>query len=444
MDQSAQLLDEDNVAEDQSSQILWSEKNEEILITLMEEERKNGNQKGTTFSIEGWKNLEEGMLRLTKEKYTNLQLRNKFNRLRDRYKTYKKFLSNPGSSWDPVTGQVTLTDAQWEEMEKQVRHAKRLQKKGCKHYDLLSNLFGDTYATGNHAHPSNRSPCISSDEGDKNPNEINEVVDTSRHMSRSADLARTRLTKESFQKTISSVMSGYDEYFMKKAEALDKGGSSSGKSIICPPNMNKVPLEIQHNEKYFPFFQNCIGAIDGTHIHANVPASSQIPYRGRKSDTTQNVIVICSFDMKFTYVVAGWEGSANDSRVLLETIFDPTMNFSLPPKGKYYLVDSGYTNMRYFLAPYRGERYHLQEYRGRRIRGPHELFNYRHSSLRNVIERCFAHLDHLFDEYGDENANLQEEEEEKVELGGTSQRVNVTHELIQEISETRDAVANEL
>ncbi|XP_059638654.1 protein ALP1-like [Cornus florida] len=248
--------------------------------------------------------------------------------------------------------------------------------------------------------------------------------------------------------------------------------------------MNEVPLEIQHNEKYFPFFQNCIGAIDGTHIHANVPASSQIPYRERKSDTTQNVMAICSFDMKFTYVVAGWEGSANDSRVLLETIFDPTMNFSLPPEGKYYLVDSGYTNMRYFLAPYRGERYHLQEYRGRRIRGPHELFNYRHSSLRNVIERCFgilkmrwpilklmppyklsvqaliviacctlhnfirdeARLDRLFDEYGDENVNLQEEEEkeEEVELGGTSQRVNVTHELIQEMSETYDAVANEL
>ncbi|XP_059629989.1 uncharacterized protein LOC132272947 [Cornus florida] len=219
MDQSTQLLDGDNVVEDQSSQFLWSEKNEEILITLMEEERKNGNRKGTTFSTEGWKNLEEGMLRLTKEKYTNLQLRNKFNGLRDRYKVYKKFLSNTGSSWDSVTGQ-------------QVKHAKRFRKKGCKHYDLLSNLFGDTYATGNRAHPSNKSPCISGDEGDENPNEINEVVDTSRHRSRSPDLTRTRSTKESFQKTISSAMSGFGKYFKKKAEALDKGGGSSGMSQV--------------------------------------------------------------------------------------------------------------------------------------------------------------------------------------------------------------------
>ncbi|XP_059650368.1 uncharacterized protein LOC132296157 [Cornus florida] len=205
----------------------------------MEQERKNGNRKGTTFSIERWKNLEEGMLRLTKEKYTNVQLRNKFNGLRDRYKAYTKFLSITDSSWDLVIGQVTLTDAQWEEIEKQVRYAKRFRKKGCKHYNLLSNLFGDTYATGNRAHSSNRSPCISGDEGDKNSNEINEVVDTSRHRSRSPDFARTRSTKESFQKTNSSSMSGVGKYFKKKAEALDKGGGSSEsitKLISAIPN----------------------------------------------------------------------------------------------------------------------------------------------------------------------------------------------------------------
>ena len=47
-----------------------------------------------------------------------------------------------------------------------------------------------------------------------------------------------------------------------------------------------------------------------------------------------------------------------------------------------------------FLTPYRGERYHLHDYEGQEhtSRGPNELFNYRHSSLRNVIERCFGVL----------------------------------------------------
>ncbi|GMP41234.1 hypothetical protein CsSME_00015541 [Camellia sinensis var. sinensis] len=103
---------------------------------------------------------------------------------------------------------------------------------------------------------------------------------------------------------------------------------------------------------------------------------------------------VCSFDMRFTYVLAGWEGTANDSRVFIETVHDPTNLFPMPPTDKYYVVDSGYTNMPGFLSPYRGERYHLNEFRNQRRqpRNKKQMFNYRHSSLRNVIERCFGVL----------------------------------------------------
>ncbi|KAL0413939.1 UNVERIFIED_CONTAM: hypothetical protein Sradi_1595600 [Sesamum radiatum] len=65
---------------------------------------------------------------------------------------------------------------------------------------------------------------------------------------------------------------------------------------------------------------------------------------------------------------------------------------------KYYLVDAGFTNYQYFLAPYRGTRYHLAEYRGngRRYRTLHDLFNHAHSRLRNVIDRCFGVLKKRF------------------------------------------------
>ena len=47
-----------------------------------------------------------------------------------------------------------------------------------------------------------------------------------------------------------------------------------------------------------------------------------------------------------------------------------------------------------YLAPFRRNRYHLRDFRegGGRPCGKEELFNYRHSSLRNVIERCFGVL----------------------------------------------------
>ncbi|KAI3857227.1 hypothetical protein MKX03_015800, partial [Papaver bracteatum] len=60
---------------------------------------------------------------------------------------------------------------------------------------------------------------------------------------------------------------------------------------------------------------------------------------------------------------------------------------------KYYVVDSGYSNMLGYLAPYRGQRYHLNDYPGNRgPRSAREKFNHAHSSLRNIIERCFGVL----------------------------------------------------
>jgi hypothetical protein len=58
--------------------------------------------------------------------------------------------------------------------------------------------------------------------------------------------------------------------------------------------------------------------------------------------------------------------------------------------GKFYLGDSGYPNCPGYLASYS---YHILEFRqGPSPKGRKELFNYAHSSLRNVIERSFGVL----------------------------------------------------
>ena len=38
----------------------------------------------------------------------------------------------------------------------------------------------------------------------------------------------------------------------------------------------------------------------------------------------------CSFDMQFTFVWAGWEGSAHDTRIFLEAIDNPRVKFPKP------------------------------------------------------------------------------------------------------------------
>ena len=55
-------------------------------------------------------------------------------------------------------------------------------------------------------------------------------------------------------------------------------------------------------------------------------------------------------------------------------------------------MDAGYTNGPGFLAPYRGTRYHLNLWRGNIPTNYKELFNLRHSTARNTIERAFGLL----------------------------------------------------
>jgi hypothetical protein len=55
-------------------------------------------------------------------------------------------------------------------------------------------------------------------------------------------------------------------------------------------------------------------------VFAKVPAKMQAAFRGRKNAPTQNVLATVSFDLKFTYVLAGWEGSAHDATILADAL----------------------------------------------------------------------------------------------------------------------------
>nr|XP_016515762.1 PREDICTED: uncharacterized protein LOC107832428 [Nicotiana tabacum] len=104
------------------------------------------------------------------------------------------------------------------------------------------------------------------------------------------------------------------------------------------------------------------------------------------------VPVMESVNFFFLIRSPGWEGTAHNSKVLENAILDPLAKFSFQPHDKYYVVDAGLRNTKGFLAPYKGTLYHLQDYRGsdREPKNGKELVNYRHASLRNVIERTFG------------------------------------------------------
>jgi hypothetical protein len=78
-------------------------------------------------------------------------------------------------------------------------------------------------------------------------------------------------------------------------------------------NYAVVPHELI---EYTPFFDGCIGAIDGTHIEVSVDEAVHDDFTNRKGYTSQNVIAICDFDMRFMYIGEGTEGSVHDTHVI--------------------------------------------------------------------------------------------------------------------------------
>jgi hypothetical protein len=84
-----------------------------------------------------------------------------------------------------------------------------------------------------------------------------------------------------------------------------------------------------------------VDAIDGTHVLARVPVKSRdAALLGRKHTTTQNVLAAVDFDLRFTYILAGWDGTAHDALILADAL--QRMGLKVPQGNRHqkYSLDS--------------------------------------------------------------------------------------------------------
>ncbi|XP_008444024.1 uncharacterized protein LOC103487473 [Cucumis melo] len=107
-------------------------------------------------------------------------------------------------------------------------------------------------------------------------------------------------------------------------------------------------------------FENCIGALDDMYIKVNVSAVDRPRYRTRKGEVATNFLGVCDTKGDFVFILAGWEGSAANSRNLRDALSRP--------------------NGLKVLKEWRGT--------GNAPETPKEFFNMKHSSAWNVIERA--------------------------------------------------------
>ncbi|XP_020597781.1 uncharacterized protein LOC110037464, partial [Phalaenopsis equestris] len=231
-------------------------------------------------------------------------------------------------------------------------------------------------------------------------NLLNELWDLHRLHGSSRTTVREVLAITMYILSQNESIRGAMERFQHSSETISRYFSmglnalvSLAYKLIKPkdPIFQTIPTQITNDPRYMPFFKDCIGAIDGTHVDALFSPTEKVAYIGRCGSPTQNLMVVCDFNMYFTFVMVGWEGSARDSRVFKFATRNREYGFPYPSLGKYYLVDAGYPLQRGFLKPYPDTKYHIPDFeRSSGVAcGKEELFNKRHSSLRGVIERLF-------------------------------------------------------
>jgi hypothetical protein len=71
--------------------------------------------------------------------------------------------------------------------------------------------------------------------------------------------------------------------------------------------------ERQHDSRFTPHFNGPISAIIRTHIPVIVRAANMVNHVARLEYPTQNVMVVCDFDLRFISIVAGWPDITNRS-----------------------------------------------------------------------------------------------------------------------------------
>ncbi|TVU33178.1 hypothetical protein EJB05_24964, partial [Eragrostis curvula] len=196
----------------------------------------------------------------------------------------------------------------------------------------------------------------------------------------------------SFQK-LSSRFVYSTETIHRHIKACFDAVTSLTSEFVKPPS-TQPHWKISSDQRYGPYFENCIGAIDGIHVPLNISESEAAPYKNREESISHNVMLACDFDLNIVYVYCGREGSASDAAVLYSAIGS---GFEVPG-GKFYLVDRGYANTPSFLAPYIGVPYPTveQEQSSFQPQDYMELFNLRHAQLHNHIKHAIGLLKSRF------------------------------------------------
>ncbi|XP_042500448.1 uncharacterized protein LOC122078504 isoform X2 [Macadamia integrifolia] len=124
----------------------WGTKELNAFIKLMIDNVKKGNKTNSTFNKAGWDNIKTRLEACMGRSFNKEQLRNKMNRLRNDYKSFKKLLETTGFRWNSITRTITNDDSVWKKAIQANPTWSKFKRNGLPYWPELQLIFGDSYA----------------------------------------------------------------------------------------------------------------------------------------------------------------------------------------------------------------------------------------------------------------------------------------------------------
>ncbi|XP_028106170.1 uncharacterized protein LOC114305293 [Camellia sinensis] len=418
-----------NNSDDNENTKMWTPRIETKLINMLRDEVRNNQTTGrtTSWTIRHWNHYANQLHNIYGFRYTGVKVRQKYQRLKAGYQTFKRLQAQTGLGWDPIIGTVVAPDEFWD---KASRNVKKFRTKKFEYFQEMTEIVENCCATGALSRASTQGPLDSEEEDDM----LNKFWNADAGGSNTGESnAAEAIPVDLFEDEYIDPAKGKSHKRGPATSQTDSGRSkksrSSGFDDVCAAFTSYVQAKTGHSRARENETEAVSAGGDDYSLDAcqdallelgDIPPLQYVRaltlfkdkewrrQRHMSSDEENNTMELSSEEdevvddfMDFLMIAVMYDhmnasSSAHDNAILVDSITRADLQFPHPPNDKYYLVDAGFMNMPGFLAPFRSQRYHLQEFRGHRYAGPKELFNHRHSSLRNVIERTFGVLKKRF------------------------------------------------
>ncbi|KAK9725943.1 hypothetical protein RND81_05G179300 [Saponaria officinalis] len=130
----------------------WDRSTTKIFCEICAEEVHVGNRPNTHFNRVGWENVVRKFHLRTKRRYDKAQLKNKWESLKNYFKTWKQLIGpETGLGWDHEKGTIDADDTWWDEKEKVNPEVANFRHAGVENLTEMEIMFSKTFATGDNS-----------------------------------------------------------------------------------------------------------------------------------------------------------------------------------------------------------------------------------------------------------------------------------------------------